>query len=134
MKAIICDIDGTLALMKDRGPFDWHLVGQDLVHSHIKEILSRFSEDYIILLVSGRDEVCRPQTEEWLAKHGIDWHFLFMRPKGSYEKDCLVKEKIFNEKIKGEWEVSFVLDDRDQVVKMWRSLGLIVLQVAEGNF
>jgi hypothetical protein len=28
----------------------------------------------------------------------------------------------------------FVLDDRDKVVAMWRSKGLICLQVAEGNF
>ena len=34
-----------------------------------------------------------------------------------------------------EYDVAGVLDDRDQVVKMWRNeLGLTCLQVAEGNF
>ncbi|MDJ0647343.1 MAG: hypothetical protein QNJ60_01435 [Xenococcaceae cyanobacterium MO_188.B19] len=28
----------------------------------------------------------------------------------------------------------FILDDRQQVVDMWRSLGLTVFQVAEGDF
>ena len=32
------------------------------------------------------------------------------------------------------YNVHFVLDDRQQVVDMWRSLGLTVFQVAEGDF
>ena len=31
-------------------------------------------------------------------------------------------------------DVFLVVDDRDKVVKMWRSLGLSVFQVAEGDF
>ena len=33
-----------------------------------------------------------------------------------------------------QYDVEFVLDDRDRVVKMWRDRGLKVLQVAEGDF
>ena len=31
-------------------------------------------------------------------------------------------------------DIFMVVDDRQKVVDMWRSLGLICLQVAEGNF
>ena len=31
-------------------------------------------------------------------------------------------------------DIFLVVDDRDRVVKLWRSLGLTTFQVAEGNF
>ena len=34
----------------------------------------------------------------------------------------------------GNYNVKFVLDDRNRVVEMWRSLGLTCLQVADGDF
>ncbi len=36
--------------------------------------------------------------------------------------------------MQGRYTIKFVLDDRNQVVEFWRSLGLTVLQVAEGDF
>jgi hypothetical protein len=45
-----------------------------------------------------------------------------------------VKEEIYRQEILGRYNVWMVLDDRDQVVEMWRNLGLRVLQVAPGAF
>ena len=59
---------------------------------------------------------------------------LFMRADGDYRADSIVKEEIYHDKIEPVYNVLLVLDDRDSVVKMWRSLGLTCLQVAEGNF
>lgn len=133
--AIICDIDGTLALMKDRGPFEWEKVGQDDLNSIVFNILCAFSfQEFKIVLVSGRDEVCRKETEKWLKDNGIHYDELFMRPEGNTEKDSIIKRRIFEEHIRDKYNVYFVLDDRNQVVDMWRSLGLTCLQVAEGNF
>jgi hypothetical protein len=57
-----------------------------------------------------------------------------MRVAGDHRKDSIVKQEIFENHIDGMFDVQFVLDDRDQVVTMWRSLGLQCFQVAEGNF
>lgn len=137
--AIICDIDGTLAHMKDRGPFDWKKVGSDDPDLTIWEILLRYrnvaeQKQMSILLVSGRDEVCRPETIEWLSTFNIPYDELWMRPKDDMRKDVLIKEEIYNNHIKGKYNIEFVLDDRDQVVDFWRSQGLTCLQVAEGDF
>jgi hypothetical protein len=133
---IICDIDGTLAHMKDRGPYDWHKVGNDEVDPIVKNILSKYLyDDTKIFLVSGRDAVCRPETEAWLEQNGIAYDYLFMRPEGDTRKDNIVKREIFDQEIRDKYNVLFVLDDRDQVVDMWRNeIGLKVLQVAEGKF
>jgi hypothetical protein len=56
-----------------------------------------------------------------------------VRP-GDMRNDSIVKEEIYEEHIKPRFNVRFVLDDRDRVVKMWRENGLKVLQVAEGDF
>jgi len=57
-----------------------------------------------------------------------------MRATGDNRKDSIVKKEIYEGIIKPVFDVKFVLDDRNQVVEMWRSLGLTVLQVADGNF
>jgi hypothetical protein len=136
-EAVIVDIDGTLALRTgDRSPFDWERVGEDVPNQPIiglTWILTRTGK-YWIILVSGRDEVCRPETEAWLKDKGVTFDRLYMRPKGNYEKDSVIKERLYLEFIAPEFQVDFVLDDRDQVVRMWRSLGLTTLQVAEGDF
>lgn len=49
-------------------------------------------------------------------------------------KDSIAKHELFDEHIRDRYRIAFVLDDRDQVVKMWRSLGLTVFQVADGTF
>jgi hypothetical protein len=57
-----------------------------------------------------------------------------MRQTDDNRKDSIIKEEIYDAHIRGKYNVLFVLDDRDQVVQMWRSLGLTVLQCNEGDF
>jgi predicted kinase len=133
--AIIVDIDGTLAKMNGRGPFEWYRVGEDHVHDHIRTLVNilGLQTEYHIVIFSGRDGSCLPQTIAWLNMHGIYFDEIFMRPEGNNEKDSVIKKRLFEQHVRGKYYV--VLDDRDQVVKMWRhELGLPCLQVAEGNF
>lgn len=134
-KAVICDIDGTLAHMKDRSPYDWSRVGEDEVDPNIKNLLNTVKDKYVIILVSGRDEVCREKTEKWLRENGIPHHaILFMRSENDNRKDTVIKRELFENYIRDYYNIQFVLDDRNQVVEMWRSLGLKCLQVQEGDF
>lgn len=136
---VIVDLDGTLAKMKGRGPFEWEKVGQDELHRDVLELVRLVAvggneRTVHTIICSGRDAVCRPQTEAWLKTHGVDYHALYMRPKGSREKDSDLKRWIYHSHIQGRYNVLYVIDDRDQVVRMWRDLGLRCLQVADGNF
>lgn len=134
--AVIFDIDGTLALMTSgRKPYDWKRVGEDSVNESIKAVfdLWKTTNNYIIV-VSGRDSVCREETTNWLLSNGINYDYLFMRPEGDSRKDTIIKQEIYENQIKPLFNVLQVYDDRDCVVKMWRSLGLTCLQVAPGDF
>lgn len=134
--AIIADVDGTLAIMKDRGPFDWFRVGQDTPHKPVVNLVNTYYDlGYQVIILTGRDGVCLPHTKEWLEKHGIKYHHIFIRDAGNNEKDAIIKKRIFDEHIRGKFNVHWVVDDRDQVVKMWRrEVGLTVLQCNEGDF
>lgn len=133
--AIICDLDGTLALLNGRNPYDAARCEEDLVNEPVADILKTyFLAGYTILLASGRSEQHRPQTERWLEKHSIEYNVLYMRVEGDIRKDAIVKREIYEQHMQGRYTIKFVLDDRNQVVELWRSLGLTVLQVAEGNF
>lgn len=135
--AFLVDIDGTLAHMKDyRGPFDWAKVGLDDVDEVVAEIVDtlRFSQMNTLqatVVMSGRDESCRQQTEDWLDENGIHFDYLFMRPAGDMRKDSIVKAELFDKHVRNNFNVRFVLDDRPQVCRMWRAMGLKVLQVAD---
>jgi predicted kinase len=132
--AIICDIDGTLAHMEGRSPYDWKKVGEDRVDMKIAALLDRLADSHKIIIVSGRDSVCRPETEAWLKHWEIPYEMLLMRREKDNRKDDLVKREIFDMYIRNEYNVEFVLDDRNKVVEMWRQMGLKCLQVADGDF
>jgi predicted kinase len=138
--AIIVDLDGTLALIGDRSPYDASRCGEDALSPVVSTIvrLCRDSggvDPRHVLLMSGRQELHRPETERWLAIHDIGYDALWMRATGDTRRDSIVKRELFDEHVAGRYNIEFVLDDRNQVVEMWRNeLGLACLQVAEGDF
>jgi hypothetical protein len=61
-RAVLCDVDGTVALMGKgdparRGPFEWDRVGEDDPVGPIIALVDIFrTAGYEIVFVSGRDE------------------------------------------------------------------------------
>lgn len=135
-KAIICDLDGTLALMNGRNPFDASKCDNDLIHHPVANLLKNYKTlGYKILLVSGRENVYKEPTLRFLEKHKITFDELLMRRAKDYRKDSIIKTEIYNDSIKGKYFIEFVLDDRNQVVDTWRKdLKLPCFQVYYGDF
>jgi predicted kinase len=135
-EAFLVDIDGTVALMTGRSPYDETRVGEDRPNEPvIRVVRALHSAGYRIVFCSGRTDACRDDTAAWLAAHvAVPYEALHMRVAGDQRKDSIVKAEIFDEHIRHRYRIVGVLDDRVQVVRMWRSLGLTVLQVAEGDF
>jgi predicted kinase len=135
-KAIICDIDGTLALIHGRNPFDASRCESDLINDPVVNIVRHYkSLGYTIILLSGRSTAHRVQTLNWLSAHQIPYDLLHMRNEGDMRKDAIIKKELYEKHIKGMYYIDFVLDDRNQVVDMWRKeIGLLCLQVYYGDF
>lgn len=135
-RAVLVDIDGTTALMGARSPFDETRVHEDHPNAPVIAVIRAMAAaGNAIVFVSGRTDACRAATYDWLCEHiPVPFQGLYMRAAGDGRKDAVVKRELFDRHIRDEWDVTCVLDDRDQVVAMWRSLGLTCLQVAPGNF
>lgn len=135
-KAIICDLDGTLALLNGRDPFNAEGCENDLLNVPVANTVKTYAElGYKILLFSGRKQMHQPNTERWLAKHNIPYHLLVLRSDTDNRKDAFIKREIFEQHAAGKYRIEFVLDDRDQVVNMWRDeLKLPCYQVYYGDF
>lgn len=133
----LCDIDGTLAIHNGRSPYDESKVFEDIPNKDVARVIEAVSTETPVIFVSGRHDTYRDDTIAWLEKYlyvGLDKENLLMRKADDNRPDDIVKEEIYNEHIKGKYNVLGVFDDRERVVKMWRRLGLTVFQVDEGRF
>lgn len=137
---IIFDIDGTLAHKGDRSPYDWKRVledGIDLAVGGLYQNLLRSSEnhpEFNLIICTGRDEVCREETLNWLTVNELKVpKELHMRQKDDNRPDWVVKREMW-EDVSKRHDILFMVDDRCQVVDYARSLGLKVFQVEYGNF
>lgn len=131
----IFDIDGTLAKMNGRSPYDYTKVDTDIPNHNITMIARLLAQSGLpILVVSGRDGSCMPETHKWLHDNNIPFNLLLMRSSGDNRNDAIIKKEIYEREIKPYYNVLAVFDDRNRVVDMWRSLGITTLQVDYGNF
>lgn len=129
--AYIVDVDGTLAEMVDRGPFDWHLVGTDKPSTGTVEMVRRLSMDARIVVMSGRDESCRGTTEKWLTDHSVPFDELHMRPARDIRKDSAVKLELFDKQVRHRFNVLGAIDDRLSVCRLWHQLGIPLFRVGD---
>jgi len=138
--AIIVDIDGTVARMVGRGPFDEHLVKNDELFEYVALMVQvAFYQGIEIIFMSGRTDGCYDDTRAWLNEKmpwlEDDFELIMRRSvedRGRPDDD--VKYDLFKEKVEWDFNVWYVIDDRNKVVRMWREIGLTCAQVAEGDF
>lgn len=162
LKAIIVDLDGTLADIAHRLHLikqsmeeclqsgkditecqnfkpDWdgfnELCLEDPVIEHNKYIVDHICIDmYLdIFILTGRSDKVKDKTIQWLRKHGIQYDHLIMRKDGDHRQDVEFKLEHVNN-IKLTHRIICAFDDRDRVVKMYRDNGIPCLQVAEGTY
>lgn len=133
-RCVIVDIDGTLAHnLSGRNIYDLSRIKDDTPDPFITCLVDSIFETYSyyvdIIIVSGREDVSRKITEEWLENNTIPYTKMYMRKEGDRRDDTIVKEEIFHEFIEPNYAVLGVFDDRPKVCRMWRKLGLNVAQM-----
>lgn len=138
-RAVLVDLDGTTALKGDRGFHDYdERVFYDLPNTNVITVIRAVIDAGITpVYLSGRKgfDECRTATHAWINKHvraGAQW--LYMRDENDNRPDYIVKAELFDKFVRDSWNVVAAFDDRNQVVNMYREMGLTVLQVAPGAF
>lgn len=141
-KAVIFDVDGTLAKMVGRSPYDLEKCGTDypnpMVVSYAKML---HDQGYKIIVVSGRESGTKDEptryydlTSKWIEEQSIHADDHLQRAQGDSRSDMIVKEEIFWRDIAPYYDVKLAVDDRAQVVEMWRRIGVECWQVDHGDF
>lgn len=133
--AVICDLDGTLALHQGRDPFDWSNIPKDAIDPRLEQILKDYCcKGVEIIFVTGRPERARAATEKWLFDHELYSYKLYMRANNDFSHGDDYKRKVYNEHIKGNYNVYCVFEDSNKCVKMWRDEGLLTCQVENSDY
>ena len=147
-RIILCDIDGTLATIGDRAKIleKDELTEKDYDEFNARSAASSCIQDIAniirnlkdaetkIYLITAREKKWKKITQHWLRLNEIPYDNLLMRNDGDKNSDADVKLKIVKEYVNPK-RVWFVLEDRDDVVQMYREdLGLTCLQVNKGDY
>ena len=141
----IFDMDGTLSNAEHRKkwvshkPKNWPAwnagMAYDPPHMDIVQFTTIAVERGLaVIICSGREEVYRDVTEAWLQKYNVPFTKAYMRKKGDYRDDSIIKKELLADIRADGYNPLLAFDDRDRVVKTWRECGIRCLQVAEGNF
>lgn len=151
-KTVIFDLDGTLADIRERrtlatkegGKIDWpkffdpaNISLDKPNHPVIEAFKAMKNAGNTMVIFSGRSDATKEETEKWLAKHGIVYDKILMRPGtglGMFTPDDQLKEDWLNNEFPDKNQILCVYDDRDKVVAMWRRNGIPCFQVAPGDF
>lgn len=145
---IVFDLDGTLADCQRRLHFiqgeekDWNLFyaacGDDRPIWPLVYVLKAcLAAEHRVEIWSGRREDVRRTTYDWFKRHGISLAgvaALRMRPENDHSEDCDLKKSWLKAAMAADQKPDLVFEDRQQVVDMFRSHGILVAQVAEGKF
>jgi hypothetical protein len=128
----VFDIDGVLADATHRQhlvaarPKDWDgffaLVGDDALLVAGRERLRELAREHEVVLLSGRPERTRADTEAWLARHGIGYARLVLRRDDDFRPAPELKARLIA-RIGGPDRVALVVDDDEAVVKRLQGLG-----------
>lgn len=135
-KAIISDLDGTLALLNGRNPYEADDCDKDILNIPVANVIKNYAKmGFKIILFSGRFDTYYDKTIKWLNNNDIPFDIIKMRKSNDTRKDSVIKKEFFKELVENKYFIEFVLDDRNQVVDLWRrDLKLPCLQVYYGDF
>lgn len=148
-KVIVVDLDGTMALMNGRNPYDASTCDQDLPHKHVVNIVKEMHDlGYKVIFLSGREDKFEQPTRTFLwnnfveecynkhSDHPTKFHRsyeLFMRKTGDQRKDVVIKSEIYEAEIKNKYFIAAWFDDRLQICEWLHREGLPLFRVGDPN-
>ena len=134
---VLYDIDGTIAQMHNRGPFEWNKVKEDYMIYQVVSTIDWLSDldsknRPTVILCTGRDGIALNDTIEWLNNNEIYYDDIMIRNEKDMRPDWVVKEEMWKN-ISKQYNIIAMYDDRLQVVRRARALGLKVFNVEYNN-
>ena len=132
---IVIDLDGTVALHRNRLPFDWDKLGTDFFDPRMHHIITTYVKSGVnLIFLTGRPESVRLATENWIDSNLLTKYELIMRPTDDYRPGEIVKKELWKKYVEPYYNTICVFEDSNKCVNMWRELGLLTCQVANADY
>lgn len=131
-ECIIVDVDGTLAHIDGRNPYDASRAHTDILDDAVSSVVNMaYGHGYKVVVLTGRSAEHLDITEKWLQDNGVNYDEIYTRDRHDNRADYIIKRELFDLHVRNKYNVKYVIDDRPQVCREWRRMGLKVLQVGE---
>lgn len=146
-EVVICDIDGTIADTTHRQHFvdvkegekkDWKgffgAMNEDIVREDTKKaLMGHMAKGKTVIFLSARPEKYQEITSRWLAKNFLTFAYtVIMRKDSDKRPDTEVKKDMFEQHFPDKEVVHAIYDDRPSIIRLWKSMGLNVIDVGKG--
>lgn len=132
--AVIFDLDKTIMFRRGRGIYDYEQANTDYFDPKAKYLIEHWINNGInILFVTGREITENSLNAIYTALNipkkktsGVEWYpfEVFGRQVGDHRKGVLVKEEIYETKIKDKYDVLVAFDDDREVIEMYKTKGI----------
>lgn len=144
---VLCDIDGTIADTTHRLHYvnppegekkDWKgffsEMVNDIVRLDVQKILvDLYNQGFTIIFLSARPDSYKDVTLKWLADKNLSFAYtLIMRQSHDKRPDTEVKADMLNLHFPDKGVIHTIIDDRPSVIRMWKEMGLNVIDVGAG--
>jgi hypothetical protein len=143
-RAVIFDLDGVLSDAANRQHFlkgprrDWHSFfescGEDPLIEEVANLLALLDGSLAIVLLTARPARVQPQTLDWLARFGLRWDLLIMRPRSDQMSALEFKRKSVRELRARSFDLLLTFEDDRRNVAMFREEGVPAIYIHSGYY
>jgi len=105
-------------------------IEKDIVYEQVKTITNLLSGTHTIVLLSGRKNTACAVTMKNLDRDKIKYDALLMRNSRDNRQDYIIKKE-FLDLILMNHKVFMAIDDRKQVLDMWKEHGIYTMNVCQ---
>lgn len=144
-QAIIVDLDGTLANSQHVGQYtdaggkvNWEAWMRSNQFASVNEWCRSIVQAHValgtkVIFLTARtgDSHGWEITDGWLKTNGFSGYELYMRKEGDFRPDTTIKSEVWSMDIAPYYDVLFAIDDKKQVIDMWRNFGVPALHCAD---
>lgn len=144
---VLCDIDGTISDTTHRLHFVQPAEGEkknwkgffdnmhlDPVRKDVQKMLVElYNQGYTIIFMSARPDTYKEVTLSWLRDNYLSFAYtLIMRQANDKRPDTETKRDMINLHFPDKGVIHAIFDDRPSIIRLWKDMGLNVIDVGKG--
>ncbi len=138
MDGVLSDATGRQHYLDGPGKKDWkgffEACDEDTLIEEVARLTELLDPAATVVLLTGRPVRVQGKTLDWLARHGVRWDLLVMRPAGDYSASLEFKRETISELRQQGFDVRLAFEDDLRNRDMFRAEGVPCVYVHSGYY